>query len=178
MCGRVESKTCKIGHRLQSCKERNHTDCKLVCNSCEVGRGENRREAMNHVKCHHVPIARCVTCNMIILRKGGFFCVSFSSHLNRPGLHPFSSPLFLSFSLSLSLYLLNFFSFFSLSLAHTPSQDFFRRHSGAVNLKERCESVSRDPLTCHGGKSSRNCQFHRYERCLEVGMQPVPLKGG
>jgi hypothetical protein len=36
VCGRVESKTCKIGHRLQNCKERNHTECRLVCNSCEV----------------------------------------------------------------------------------------------------------------------------------------------
>eukprot|EP00047_Mylnosiga_fluctuans_P001515 m.220689 g.220689 ORF g.220689 m.220689 type:complete len:499 (-) comp10435_c0_seq1:116-1612(-) len=89
VCGRVESKTCKIGHRLQSCKERNHTDCKLVCNSCE---------------------------------------------------------------------------------------DFFRRHSGGVNLKERCDSSSRDPAQCLGGKTSRNCQYHRYERCLEVGMQPVPSK--
>jgi len=89
VCGRLESKTCKIGHRLQSCKERSHLDCKLVCNSCE---------------------------------------------------------------------------------------DFFRRHSGAVNLKERCESTSRDPVSCQGGKSSRNCQFHRYERCLEVGMQPVASK--
>lgn len=89
VCGRVESKTCKIGHRLQSCKERVHIDCKLVCNSCE---------------------------------------------------------------------------------------DFFRRHSGGVNLKERCESMTRDPQSCQGGKSSRNCQFHRYERCLEVGMQPVAAK--
>lgn len=89
VCGRQESKTCKIGHRLQACKERSHSECKLVCNSCE---------------------------------------------------------------------------------------DFFRRHSGAVNIKEHCESSDRDPRSCRGGKSSRNCQFHRYERCLEVGMQPVPAK--
>lgn len=89
VCGRVESKTCKIGHRLQNCKERSHTDCRLVCNSCE---------------------------------------------------------------------------------------DFFRRHSGAVNIKERCEAPSRDPASCLGGKTSRHCQLHRYQRCLEVGMQPLSIR--
>lgn len=89
VCGRQESKTCKIGHRLQSCKERSHAECSLVCNSCE---------------------------------------------------------------------------------------DFFRRHSGGVNLKERCDATTRDPSSCLGGKSSRSCQFHRYERCIDVGMQPVPAK--
>jgi hypothetical protein len=56
-------------------------------------------------------------------------------------------------------------------------QDFFRRHSGAVNIKERCEAPSRDPATCLGGKTSRHCQLHRYQRCLEVGMQPLAVRG-
>ena len=57
------------------------------------------------------------------------------------------------------------------------NQDFFRRHSGGINLKECCDSTSRDPAHCTGGKmSSKNCQFHRYECCLAVGMQPVVLR--
>ena len=88
-------------------------------------------------------------------------------------------PFFFSSHFFLIFFLCTLFALHSSYLTPSSSlifQDFFRRHSGGVNLKERCESLAREPISCHGGKTSRNCQFHRYERCLEVGMQPVAAK--
>jgi hypothetical protein len=75
VCGVVNPK--KIGHRLQTCDKRDHSDCQLVCNTCE---------------------------------------------------------------------------------------DFFRRHS--LNPPPQRSSCGTEPCS-----QKKQCQAHRYQRCLEVGMR-------
>ncbi len=52
-------------------------------------------------------------------------------------------------------------------------QIFFDRHPGGANL-EACPSL--DPDHGYGCGPWRGCAWHRYERCLKIGMLPVPAK--